>query len=230
MSTVEQTSRFIKQHLLDLFKSTGLEELLLRMNLLPVRKVINPLLSFLYSEAPEVKWKAVSAIGMVVARLAETDLETARVIMRRLMWNLNDESGGIGWGTPEAMGEIMARHQGLAQEYAPFLISYIKPEANFIEHDLLQRAVVWALGRLAHSLPHFVNEAIPYLIPCLKSSDPQLRGLAAWALEPLKAVSAKEHLQILLNDSSPLTLYENGQLVSLQVSDLASRTLRALST
>jgi len=42
--------------------------------------------------------------------------------MRRLMWNLNDESGGIGWGNPEAMGEILACHEALANEYAP--ISY----------------------------------------------------------------------------------------------------------
>jgi len=34
------------------------------------------------------------------------------------MWSLNDESGGIGWGAPEAMGAIMARHTGLADEYA----------------------------------------------------------------------------------------------------------------
>ena len=31
------------------------------------------------------------------------------------MWTLNDESGGIGWGSPEVMGEILAAHKGLAE-------------------------------------------------------------------------------------------------------------------
>jgi hypothetical protein len=46
-------------------------------------------------------------MGEVMAHLADKDMESARVIMRRLMWSLNDESGGIGWGAPEAMGEIV---------------------------------------------------------------------------------------------------------------------------
>ena len=55
-------------------------------------------------------------MGAVVAHLAEKDMESARVVMRRLMCSLNDESGGIGWGAPEAMGEIIASHEGLASE------------------------------------------------------------------------------------------------------------------
>ena len=63
-------------------------------------------------------------MGQVVSNLADTDMESARVIMRRLIWNLNDESGGIGWGSPEAMGDIMACHERLAGEYHRLLVSY----------------------------------------------------------------------------------------------------------
>ena len=52
-------------------------------------------------------------MGAVVANLAEKDMESARVVMRRLMWSLNDESGDIGWSRPEAMGEIIASHGDL---------------------------------------------------------------------------------------------------------------------
>ena len=55
-----------------------------------------------------IRWRAVSAMGIVTAALADARMDAARVIMRRMMWQLNDESGGIGWGIPEAMGEIMA--------------------------------------------------------------------------------------------------------------------------
>jgi hypothetical protein len=58
--------------------------------------VINTLFSFLYNSDPAIKWNAATAMGAAVARLAHEDTESARVIIRRLMWNLNDESGGIG--------------------------------------------------------------------------------------------------------------------------------------
>ena len=80
-----------------------------------------------------IRWRAVSAMGHVVSRQAENDMPAARIIMRRLMWNLNDESGGIGWGSPEAMGDIMARSAPLTREYHRILISYVDPSGNFLE-------------------------------------------------------------------------------------------------
>ncbi len=102
-------------------------------------------------------------MGMVVSNLADHDIESARVVMRRLMWNLNDESGGIGWGSPEAMGEIMARHSRLAQEFASILVSYINPDKNYIEHEILQRGVLWGIGRLAYERPEFVKDSEHFL-------------------------------------------------------------------
>jgi len=96
--------------------------------------VINPLFSFLYNNDEQVRWRTVTAFGAVVAKLADEDMEAARIIMRRLMWNLNDESGGIGWGSPEAMGETLARHEGLAKEYARILLSYARQDGNYLEH------------------------------------------------------------------------------------------------
>jgi len=94
-----------------------------------------------------------------MATLADADMEAARVVMRRMIWQLNEESGGIGWGMPEAMGETMARHEGLAQEYAHMLVSYIQEDGNFLEHVPLQRGVLWGLGRLAQARPWLVEEA-----------------------------------------------------------------------
>ena len=123
---------------------------------LPARKVINPLFSFLCSLDELLKWRAVTAMGEVVTRLAEEDMESARVVMRRYMWHLNDESGGIGWGCPESMGEVMARNENLATEFWCILISYIRPDGNFLEHEVLQRGVLWGVGRfrrLSDSIP-----------------------------------------------------------------------------
>jgi hypothetical protein len=189
--------------------------------------VINPLFSFLLSSDEQTKWRAVTAMGAVVANLAEKDMESARVVMRRLMWNLNDESGGIGWGAPEAMGEIIASHEGLAKEYAHMLISYVRKDGNFLEYEPLQRGAVWAIGRVAQVRPDLVQDALPHLLPYLGSTDASLRGLAAWTLGLLGPETARPHLQPLFADKSEIPLYLNGNLVVRRVSDLAKKALAA---
>ena len=111
------------------------------------------LFSFLCHHDQKIKWRAVTAMGMVISNLAEKEMESARVIMRRLMWSLNDESGGIGWGAPEAMAEIIACHQGLAEEYTHILISlpYLKSKDATVR-GLAARAM-GLLGTKADRLP-----------------------------------------------------------------------------
>ena len=148
--------RQLKRKILELLNEDELEKSLETVCLMPARQAVNPLFSFLYHKDELIKWRAVTAMGTVVACLAHADIESARIVMRRLLWNLNDESGGIGWGSPEAMGEIMARHGGLAKEYAGILVSFINEAGNYLEHEILQRGVLWGLGRLAHERPELV--------------------------------------------------------------------------
>lgn len=204
--------RKLKEKLLDMFYNDDLEDVLVTLSSMPHRKVVNPLFSFFYSKDELIRWKAVTAMGAVVSRLAEEDMESARVVMRRLMWNLNDESGGIGWGSAEAMGEIMARNEHLATEYACILISYINPEGNFIENPALQRGVLWGLGRLAQGLPHLIEEISDYLAPFLSSQDPFLRGLAAWTASFLTNSATRPLLISLYNDNEKISFYFNGNL------------------
>ncbi|MCG6892540.1 MAG: hypothetical protein LJE65_02945, partial [Desulfobacteraceae bacterium] len=146
---------------------------------IPGRQVVNPLFSFFYDRCETIRWHAVTAMGAVVDRLAREEMESARVVMRRLMWNLNDESGGIGWGSPEAMGEILARNEALAREFGRILVSYLDPEANFLEHPDLQRGLLWGVGRLAGARPETAAGAAAFLAPFLKDEDAGRRGLAA---------------------------------------------------
>ena len=195
------------------------------INRYPARQVVNPLFSFILSGDELVKWRAVTAMGAVVADLAINEMESARIVMRRFIWNLNDESGGIGWGSPEAMGEIMARHHGLAAEYAKIIVSYIQPDGNFIEHELLQRGVLWGLGRLAQARPRLVNEAAGFLRPYLESDDPTLRGLAAWTAGAIGDESTTPLLKHLLNDETTVNIFLDGRLVACPVSRLARAAL-----
>ena len=177
--------RQLKKEILELLCHKDFEKSLEKICQLPARQAVNPLFSFFYNSDELVRWRAVAAMGAVVSNLADHDMESARVIMRRLIWNLNDESGGIGWGSPEAMGEIMARHERLAEEYHKILISYIMPDGNYLEHEILQRGVLWGIGRLAHARPYLVKKFADLLCPYMESPDPILRSLAVWAAKPI---------------------------------------------
>jgi len=152
----------LKQRAFELLKSADFEQALEELCRLPARQVINPLFSFLYNNDEQIRWLTVSAMGAVVANLADKDMEEARIIMRRLMWNLNDESGGIGWGSPEAMGEILACHEGLAKEYAKILMSYTMEEGNYLEHEILQCGLLWGIGRLSQVRPKLIKDAATF--------------------------------------------------------------------
>lgn len=228
MDTSKREGRNLKRRVFDLLNSSDLNRGLHDLCRLPARRVINPLFSFLCNSDQEVRWRAITAMGVVVANLAENDMESSRVVMRRLMWSLSHESGGVGWGAPEAMGEIMACHEGLAKEYVHILISYIMQDGNLLEHELLQRGVVWGLGRLAQVRPHLVQDAVPYLRPYLESGDATVRGLAAWTIGLLGAEAACSQLESLLEDNAEIQLYLNRKLVACRVSELAEQALTAL--
>jgi hypothetical protein len=223
------TYRLLKQQVLRLLKSANFDLSIEELCRFPARQVINPLFSFLYNSDEQVRWRAVTAFGAVVAKLADKDMESGRIIMRRLMWNLNDESGGIGWGSPEAMGETLARHEGLAKEYAGILMSYARQDGNYLEHEVLQRGLLWAIGRLSQVRPDLIKDAVPYLIPYLKSSDATVRGLAARAIGLVGSNKALSEIEHLLKDEAEIQLYSGHKLLRRQVRELAKEALEKLS-
>jgi hypothetical protein len=228
MDNKKKGIRDLKGKLRDLLRSDNFDQRLNELCKLRARQVINPLFSFLCSIDELIKWRAVTAMCAVVANLADEDMESARVIMRRLMWQLNDESGGIGWGCPETMGEIMACHEGLAKEYAHILISYTRPEGNYLEHEGLQRGLLWGIGRLSQVRPELVKDAAQHLIAYLKSPDATVRGLAAWIMGLLEVKEARLYLEQLTDDKAEIQIYIDRRFIENQVKELAEEALKKL--
>ncbi len=154
----------------------------------PPRRVINPLIAALLHREEEVRTQAIKAIGQVVARLAEKDMESARIIMRRFMWMLNEESGGIGWGVPQAMAESMVCSPALAKEYLAIFLAYIWEDGNYLEFTPIQREVLRGVLRLVEVYPELLQEyrAEEHLRKLLSSPDPAVRALAERALSRLR--------------------------------------------
>jgi len=229
MKSSSQSYRAHKKRVFELLKRPDLDKALEEMSWIPEQKVINPLFSFIHHGDERIKWAAVRTMGTLVSRLAERDMEAARVVMRRLMWNLNDESGGIGWGSPEAMGEILSRHDGLAKEYAHILLSYARRDGNYLEHEMLQRGMLWGLGRLAEARPHLLKDASFHLLPFLESADAALRGLSAWVMGLLGAEESRSALKRLTADDAELYVALGSHLQKRTVREFAAEALARFS-
>lgn len=219
-------TRRLKSEVRDILRNADFDTAMDRICRYPYRQVVNPLFGFLYSLDEIVRWRAISAMGAVVPRLADPAMESARVVMRRFLWNLNDESGGIGWGSPEAMGEIMAQCAPLAEEYADLLISYIEPGKNFLEHEDLQKGLLWGLGRLARSRPSRVVRAAAFLRPFLQSEDRVLRGRSLWTAAALPLESTEDLIRKRIDDNDGVTIYWEGRFITYRIGQLAQDALQ----
>lgn len=224
------SQRGIKQEILTLLRQAELDAVFTALAGYPPEKLLNPLFSAICSASEKTKWTAVSAMGATVARLADQDMEAARIVMRRFMWSLNDESGGIGWGTPEAMAECLACHAGLAQEYTKILVSFMREDGFYLELPSLQRGLMWGLGRLAQIRPELLHawQAPRYLLPYLDSEDSIVRALAARALGQLRVVEAAAKIKRNSRDATVFSLYADHNLTTVTAGQMARAALTML--
>lgn len=232
------STRKIKNEVLALLQGQDLASVLESLRRHPPKDAVNALFPAICRDDPHVRWFAVSCMGDAVARLAEVEMEEARIVMRRFLWSLNDESGGIGWGAPESMAEAMCRHAGLAEEYVHMLISYMREDGpdicqdgNYIEHPLLQRGLLWGVARLSGCRPRLlidrgVGADIP---PYLYSEDATVRGLAALAAGTLYLTATEARLRALVADPAPLALYSEGVMQATTVGELAQSALERMN-
>lgn len=220
--------RALKRKILSMLQAEDVNESLAELERMAGRQVVNPLFSLLLNENETIRWRAVVAMGTVIARLADSDLESARIVMRRLMWSLNDESGGIGWGAPEVMAEAMARHSALAREYISVFCSYADLEGNHLEYEPLQRGLLWGLLRLARQDRDLVSEVLPHVANYLKSQDAAVRGPAAWVAGLIGAVDAVTEIARLSHDEAEFRVYLDGEFHTRRVKDTVREALASL--
>jgi len=97
-------------------------------------------------------------------------LEAARVIMRRLMWNLNDESEESG-GDRRGHRRNPCCSQWLAHEYVQHPAVLCERDGNYIEHRGIAARPSVGNRRLAEKRPELVRRAAELLLPYLKSQD-----------------------------------------------------------
>jgi hypothetical protein len=187
------------------------------------RRTLSFLTALTYDSDDLVAWRAVEALGLAAARLADDDPEYVRIHLRRLLWLLNDESGGIGWRAPEAIGEIIRNRPNLFGEFIPLLISILDLEQE--DAPRFRAGTLWAIGRLGQVIPKELNAANSWIETCLQDPDPQTRGMAIWCLLQIHHTEPILHHASLLEDSTPVQLYTDSLLCQTTVKQLALQAL-----
>lgn len=180
------------------------------------KKAFRRLISFSYDKEDLLCWRAVEAIGKAIGAVAENDPLTARNIVHRLLWSASDESGGIGWSTPEMLAEIVINSHGFFDDLPPIIFSF-HGEEPFL------KGVLRAMGRMADAGMEPADGAAELAAKCLDHKDPSVRGIAVWAVSKLKVPDVRHKIKGMSGDNGRFKFYESPELVEMSVGEMAKR-------
>jgi len=180
-----------------------------------IKTVRNPqrvLFSLAYDTDELVRWRAIEAIGQVTVLWSKHGYKKIKNLIRQQLWLMNDESGGLGWHSPEIIGEILVNVPALIEEYGPMLLSYLDEEP-------FERGSHLAIYRVAKIDPKpFVDKVDP-LIVSLRRSDNYIRAFMIMALGEIAPTQLKENLKKLDSDSEQITIY-NFETGLMEITDI----------
>ena len=227
--------RQLKNEVVALLQRSNLAEILPQLHNYPAHSLLNSLFMALCHPIERVRWNAVLCFGRLVPGIAEKDPEAARIVMRRFLWSLNDESGGIGWGAPEAMAEIMCHSSMLRHEYLHMLLSYMREDGenlfedgNYLELPLLQRGLLWGVGRLCqeHRNEMLTHGIIEEVRAYLRSEDRYVIGLALWCLGLLGVAAEVDDLQCFVKYKEKLHFFLDNEIKEISIAEFALQMIR----
>jgi hypothetical protein len=179
------------------------------------RRARETLVALLYEQDELLRWRAIEALGRVAAVIAETDLEPVRELLRRLFWSMNDESGTLGWHSPEAIAEILVNVPALIDEFGVLLPAFLWEEP-------FERGTHWAVARVARCRPDVYGDRVEELVPSLEAADPHIRACAVLALGLVGAEGALARAPALRDDREAVRLFDfdSGQIRETSVAEV----------
>ena len=202
------------------------------------RRVLSYLVALTYDPDPLIAWRSIEAFGISADAMADRDAEFVRGHLRRLLWLLSDESGGIGWRAPELIGELLHHRPEQFAEFLPLLIALLDLEPE--DAPRFRAGALWAIARVASvetlhatSLRHTMSlllDAAAEIESYLADDDPQVRGLAALCLARLNRAPALAVRPALAEDPGAVTLYCEGQIITVTVGQIVRAASRDVAS
>ncbi len=189
------------------------------------RKILSRLVRIAYDKETLAGRRAIKAIGLLAREFVKTDPAFLREAIRKLLWSLSDESGGIGWSAPEILGEIVSADPARFSDIIPLIA-----EVYDIEEKVFRPGIVYALGRIAEVDPALVAAHKDIVIRALSDHDPLVKVYAIELITALKTLISSEDLDIikkqiekLKSDRAEVWIYKDTGFVSIQVKEAAKR-------
>jgi hypothetical protein len=193
------------------------------------RKALSLLIRMAYDKETLVGWRAIKAVGRIANVLAKTEHEFLRIAVRKLLWSLSDESGGIGWASPELLGEIVQSDPDGFADIIPLIA-----EVYDIEEQTFRPGVVYALTRIAEVSPEIIANYQKIIIRSLVDTNPLIRIYSLELIGLLWPVVCDKNLwstdyknkivgvvNNMINDKKVAWIYQNNGFIDIEVGEYA---------
>jgi hypothetical protein len=187
------------------------------------RRVWRVLQFKLYQTDETLRWHSIEAIAVLLR--TEWDLgrrEKVRDYLRRLIWSISDESGGIGWSAPQTIAETVVAIPPLNEPFVNIMIDRAFGEPTLIKSGL------WAIGRLGRGAWRSVELFQDIVLASFAADEPERLGLAAWALGEVGYEPALPYLQPLRQRHEPVRIYVPPRFIERPLGRWASEAIAGM--
>jgi hypothetical protein len=215
--------RDLRKKLFSALEANALPEILIMAK--ENHQVLSQLVRLAYDKETLVGWRAIKAIGSIARELVQAEYPLLRELVRKLLWSLSDESGGIGWSAPEIIGEIVNADTVRFRDVVPLIA-----EVYSIEEKVFRPGVVYALYRISQADPAVVSPHVDLAMKALGDQDPLVRVYALKLLRELQNVLTNEKKNAFLavrnkmsHDMAEVWIFEQDAFKNVMVADLAKK-------
>ena len=187
------------------------------------RHVWNELRFRLYDMDEKIRWSAIEAVAQFMERLWQRGkTEKVREYMRNLFWSLNDESGGIGWSSPQTIAEMIANIPELLDPFGSMMIAHTLDEPPLVKGGL------WGIGRLGERVAESVGFFKNLVLGVFQNDDPETLSLAAWALGEARFRPSLPFLKKLIGRKEAVQIYFSGEFHEKQLGQWAKEAIEKI--
>jgi hypothetical protein len=159
----------------------------------------------LYEIDERIRWSAIEASAKLMKRWWQLkQQEKVRDFIRNLFWSMTDESGGIGWSSPQTISETIVNIPEILDPYGSMMIAYS------IEEAPLMKGGLWGIGRLGKMIADSMDFFQEKILAVFQNDDPEVLGLAAWAMGEVGFKPSLSLLENLRERNEPVRIYTNG--------------------
>jgi hypothetical protein len=159
----------------------------------------------LYDLDEPVRWAAIETVAKVIEQWWKAGQEEkVRKYIRTLFWSMTDESGGIGWSSPQTIAEIIVHIPEIIDPYGSMMI------AHTIDEPPLVKGGIWGIGRLGRSIAESVAFFQDKIFDLFENNDAEILGHLVWAMGEVGYEPALPFIKALTKSGGKVSIYSGG--------------------